>query len=235
MRQYDDVMNKQRELIYSQRNQVLDGVDMDATIRKMITDSIADNVTLYCAGAETENWNMAGLTAKYAWLLGETEIPAVHKTSEVVSFLTDLAIARLDGMEAEYGKERLIKLEHKVLIMNVDLLWMDHIDAMDQLKRGIGLRAYAQHDPVVAYRQEGFEMFEEMSNAIRENTVQMLLTVRIRSEEELKRTQTVTITATSGADDGSEKKQPVKKGKKVGRNDPCPCGSGKKYKQCCGR
>ena len=233
--QYDDVMNVQREVIYKQRNQVLDGVDMDATIRKMITDSIADNVGFYCAGNEADQWNIAGLTTKYAWLLGETELPDFRKTADAVKYLTDLAISRLDEMEALYGKERLRKLEHKVLIMNVDLLWMDHIDAMDQLKRGIGLRAYAQHDPVVAYRQEGFEMFEEMTNSIRENTVQMLLTAVLRSEEDLKRTQTVTITSTSGASDGSEKKQPVKKGKKVGRNDPCPCGSGKKYKQCCGR
>ena len=233
--QYDDVMNTQREVIYKQRNQVLDGVDMDATIRRMITDSIADNVQLYCADNVPEHWNMAGLTTKYAWLLGENEIPECKKASDVTAYLTDLAISRLDGMEAEYGKERMIKLEHKVLIMNVDLLWMDHIDAMDQLKRGIGLRAYAQHDPVVAYRQEGFDMFEEMTNAIRENTVQMLLTVVLRSEEDLKRKQTVTITSTSGASDGSEKKKPVKKGQKVGRNDPCPCGSGKKYKQCCGR
>ena len=233
--QYDDVMNTQREVIYKQRNQVLDGVDMDATIRKMITDSIADNVSLYCADNVPENWNIAGLTAKYAWLLGDTDLPDCRKASDVVGFLTDRALGRLDQMEADYGKERLTKLEHKVLIMNVDLLWMDHIDAMDQLKRGIGLRAYAQHDPVVAYRQEGFEMFEEMTTSIRENTVQMLLTAVLRSEEDLKRTQTVTITSTSGASDGTEKKQPVKKGKKVGRNDPCPCGSGKKYKQCCGR
>ena len=233
--QYDDVMNVQREVIYKQRNQVLDGVDMDATIRKMITDSIAENVTLYCADSVPENWNVAGLTAKYAWLLGEADLPDCRKTADVTAFLTDTALSRLDRMEEEYGKERLTKLEHKVLIMNVDLLWMDHIDAMDQLKRGIGLRAYAQHDPVVAYRQEGFEMFEEMTASIRENTAQMLLTAVLRSEEDLKRTQTVTITSTSGASDGTEKKQPVKKGKKVGRNDPCPCGSGKKYKQCCGR
>ena len=233
--QYDDVMNVQREVIYKQRNQVLDGVDMDATIRKMIAESIADNVGFYCAGNEADNWNIAGLTTKYAWLLGETELPEFRKSADVVKYLTDLAVSRLDEMEEKYGKDRLMKLEHKVLIMNVDLLWMDHIDAMDQLKRGIGLRAYAQHDPVVAYRQEGFDMFEEMTNGIRDNTVQMLLTAVLRSEEDLKRTQTVTITSTSGASDGSEKKQPVKKGQKIGRNDPCPCGSGKKYKQCCGR
>ena len=139
-------------------------------------------------------------------------------------------------MTASYGKEIMTALAHKVLITNVDMNWMDHIDAMDQLKRGIGLRAYAQQDPVVAFRQESFDMFDEMTTSIREGTVQMLLTAVVRSEEDVKREQTVTVTSSSGGDtDGSMKKQPVKKGQKVGRNDPCPCGSGKKYKQCCGR
>ena len=234
--QYDDVMNKQREVIYAQRNQVLDGVDMDATIRKMIADSVADNVSLYCADNVPENWNVAGLTAKYGWLLGGEDLSGLKKTSDVTDFVQKLALGHLDMMEEKYGKEILLKLEHKDLIMNVDMLWMDHIDAMDQLKRGIGLQAYAQHDPVVAYRNLGFEMFSEMTTSIRENTVQMLLTTEVRNEEDVKRKQTVTVTATSGGStDGSEKAQPVKKGQKVGRNDPCPCGSGKKYKHCCGR
>ena len=234
--QYDDVMNKQREVIYAQRNQVLDGVDMDATSRKMIADSVADNVSLYCADNVPENWNVAGLTAKYGWLLGGEDLSGLKKTSDVTGFIQKLALGHLDMMEEKYGKEILLKLEHKVLIMNVDMLWMDHIDAMDQLKRGIGLQAYAQHDPVVAYRNLGFEMFSEMTTSIRENTVQMLLTTEVRNEEDVKRKQTVTVTATSGGStDGSEKAQPVKKGQKVGRNDPCPCGSGKKYKHCCGR
>jgi preprotein translocase subunit SecA len=234
--QYDDVMNKQREVIYAQRNQVLDGVDMDATIRKMIADSVADNVSLYCADNVPENWNIAGLTAKYGWLLEGEDLSGLKKTSDVTDFVQKLALGHLDMMEEKYGKEILLKLEHKVLIMNVDMLWMDHIDAMDQLKRGIGLQAYAQHDPVVAYRNLGFEMFSEMTTSIRENTVQMLLTTEVRNEEDVKRKQTVTVTATSGGStDGSEKAKPVKKGQKVGRNDPCPCGSGKKYKHCCGR
>ena len=112
--------------------------------------------------------------------------------------------------------------------------WMDHIDAMDQLKRGISLRAYAQKDPVIAFREESFDMFDEMTNEIREGTVDFVLKVRIRKEEPVERKQTVKITATSGSDDQTVKKQPVKKAQKVGRNDPCPCGSGKKYKKCCG-
>ena len=232
---YDDVMNTQREVIYSQRNQVLDGVDMDATIRKMITESIAENVGFYCAG-EKEHWNVAGLTAKYAWLLGEEDLPDVNKTKEMTDWLTDYAIGILDAKTEEIGPELMKKLEHKILITNVDMHWMDHIDAMDQLKRGIGLRAYAQHDPVVEFRNAGYDMFEEMTTAIREGTVQMLLTFVFKSEADVQRKQTVTVTATSGGSDGSEeKKRPVKKGAKVGRNDPCPCGSGKKYKYCCGR
>ena len=232
---YDDVMNTQREVIYSQRNQVLDGVDMDATIRKMITESIAENVGFYCAG-EKEHWNVAGLTAKYAWLLGEEDLPDVGKTKEMTDWLTDYAIGVLDAKTEEIGPELMKKLEHKILITNVDMHWMDHIDAMDQLKRGIGLRAYAQHDPVVEFRNAGYDMFEEMTTAIREGTVQMLLTFVFKSEADVQRKQTVTVTATSGGSDGSEeKKRPVKKGAKVGRNDPCPCGSGKKYKYCCGR
>ena len=232
---YDDVMNTQREVIYSQRNQVLDGVDMDATIRKMITESIAENVGFYCAG-EKEHWNVAGLTAKYAWLLGEEDLPDVSKTKEMTDWLTDYAIGILDAKTEEIGPELMKKLEHKILITNVDMHWMDHIDAMDQLKRGIGLRAYAQHDPVVEFRNAGYDMFEEMTTSIREGTVQMLLTFVFKSEADVQRKQTVTVTATSGGSDGSEeKKRPVKKGAKVGRNDPCPCGSGKKYKYCCGR
>ncbi len=234
---YDDVMNKQRELIYSQRNQVLDGVDMDATIRKMVRESISDNVSLYCAdSAPADQWNKAGITAKYMWLLGENDIPTDRGADGVRDFITDIALEKLDAMTEKYGKENIIKLEHMVLIRNVDINWMDHIDAMDQLKRGIGLRAYAQKDPVVAFRQESYDMFDDMTTAIREGTVQMLFTTVIESEEDLRRKQTVRVTSTSGSpSDADSKKAPVKKGEKIGRNDPCPCGSGKKYKHCCGR
>jgi preprotein translocase subunit SecA len=125
-------------------------------------------------------------------------------------------------------------LENMILLRNVDSKWMEHIDNMEELKRGIGLRAYGQQDPVVAYRQESYDMFDEMSNSIREDTVHQILTVVIKSEKETKREQTAKITATSGASDGSEKGRTVRKGEKVGPNQPCPCGSGKKYKHCCG-
>ncbi len=235
--QYDDVMNKQREIIYSQRNQVLDGVDMDAAIRKMITESIADAVEFYCPQSHNKNdWNTAGLAGKYMWLLGEDELPDADKASQILDFMTSRAIGILDAKTEEYGRDVMLSLEHKILIYNVDVNWMDHIDAMDQLKRSIGLRAYAQQDPVVAFRQEGYDMFDEMTMAIREGTVKMILTAVVHSEEDLKREEAVKVTSLSGASDGTVKKQPVRsKGQKVGRNDPCPCGSGKKYKHCCGR
>ena len=233
---YDDVMNLQREKIYGQRNQVLDGVDMDATIRKMINDSISDTVSLYCAhGVPSNEWNMAGLKSKYVWLIGEGDVPTDKGANGVADYLIDLALTKLDAMTEAHGKDVITKLEHMVLIRNVDINWMDHIDAMDQLKRGIGLRAYAQKDPVIAFRQESDDMLEEMNAAIKDGTVQMLFTTIIRSEEDIKRTETVKITSTSGGGDDTVKKAPVKKGEKVGRNDPCPCGSGKKYKHCCGR
>ena len=235
--QYDDVMNKQREIIYSQRNQVLDGVDMDATIRKMIKESITDAVEFYCPASHNKNdWNIAGLEGKYMWLLGDEKLPDVGSTKELSEFMVNKAIGILDAKTEEYGKEIMVQLEHKVLIHNVDVNWMDHIDAMDQLKRSIGLRAYAQQDPVVAFRQEGYDMFDEMTMSIREGTVKMIITAVIRSEEDLKRKEAAKVTSTSGTSDGSTKKQPVRnKTAKVGRNDPCPCGSGKKYKHCCGR
>ena len=128
------------------------------------------------------------------------------------------------------------ELEQKILLMNVDRRWMDHIDEMEELKGGIYLRSYGQQDPVVAFRIESYDMFDEMSAAICEGTVQGILTVQLKTNEEIKREQQAKITGMSGAGgDGSEKKQPVRKGKKIGRNDPCPCGSGKKYKHCCGR
>ena len=139
-----------------------------------------------------------------------------------------------NAKSAEYGEQIMSELERKVLLHNVDMRWMDHLDAMEELKRGIYLRSYAQQDPVVAFRMESFDMFDEMTALIREGTVTTLLLFKLKSEEDVKREQAAKITATSGGTDGSEKKQPVKKGQKVGRNDPCTCGRGKKYKKCCG-
>lgn len=230
---FDDVINKQRAIVYAQRDQVLFDLDIDETIRKMIRDSISDNVDFYCAdGAKAELWNIRGLQVKYAFILGNESLDGYKKTEDIKEKLISLCEERLDEMHAEFGADKIKELEQFVLLHNVDEKWMDHIDAMDQLKRGISLRAYANQDPIVAFRQQTYDMFDEMSSSIREETVRMLFSYRVRKEEDIKRTSSKTNYVTSGGSE-PEKKKPVVKGQKVGRNDPCPCGSGKKYKHCC--
>ena len=232
---YDDVMNKQREIIYKQRNDVLDGVDLDMTVRKMIIDSISEAVGFYCpASNKAADWNISGLKSKYTWLLGETELISETDRNAILDQMLDIAETKLDSQKEKYGEQLFKALEHKAIIENVDIRWMDHIDAMEQLKRGVGLKAYGQKDPVVAFREEGFDMFEEMITNIREGTVQYVLCAVLRTEADVKREQKMQPTTTNSGD-GTEKNRPVKKGEKIGRNDPCPCGSGLKYKKCCGK
>ncbi len=147
--------------------------------------------------------------------------------------LKDRAHAVYAAKEQMLGSPIMRELERVVLLRNVDSKWMDHIDAMTELRNGIGLRAYGQYDPVVEYKREGFDMFDAMVDAIREDTVRTIYLAQVRTREEPKREQVAKETAASGADDGSLKKEPMRKGKKIGMNDPCPCGSGKKYKKCC--
>ncbi len=241
--EYDDVMNRQREIIYGQRNQVLDGVDLRETILKMLDDSVAAAVAFYCpADAANDDWNLDGLREKYlGWLTTPDDLKYKNaeelgdaSSDEIAEMLTTRGHELYDLREKEFGSPLMRDLERMVLLRMVDTKWMDHIDAMEELKRGIGLRAYGQHNPVVEYRLEGFEMFDEMVTSIREDTVRLMLTLRIQREEDVKREQVAEPTTTSGGSDGSEPNRPVRKGKKVGRNDPCPCGSGKKYKKCCG-
>ena len=240
--QYDDVMNRQREIIYKQRNQVLNGEDLHEQIKKMIRDSIAHTVERYMPAASRESWSVDAVRDQYKGVLTTDEDLnyTADKLEEldpqqVADMLNQRAMAILDAREAEYGERIMRELERVVLLKNVDRLWMDHIDAMEDLKRGIGLRSYAQHDPVVEYRIEGFDMFDEMINEIRNDTARMILTVRIRSaQDEPKREQVAKPSEPAG--DGTDVKRPVvRKHAKIGRNDPCPCGSGLKYKKCCGR
>ncbi len=240
--QYDDVMNRQREIIYKQRNQVLNGEDLHEQIRKMILDSITHTVNRYMPAATHESWSVDAVRDTYKGILTSDEdfqytadALEVLDPQQVIDELYGRAMKILDAREAEYGPQIMRELERVVLLKNVDRLWMDHIDAMEDLKRGIGLRSYAQHDPVVEYRIEGFDMFDEMVNEIRTDTARMILTVRIRSAQEApKREQVAKPAETAG--DGTDVKRPVvRKHAKVGRNDPCPCGSGLKYKKCCGR
>jgi len=237
---YDDVMNRQRELIYGQRNQVLEGEELKPIIVKMLEDSVNDAVDFFLPhSAPRENWNYGSLREKYLGYLTAPEdfMDTEPEPEEVKELLIARGTAAYEGREAALGGELMRSLERMVLLRSVDTYWMDHIDAMDELKRGIGLRAYAQQDPVVAYRMESFDMFEEMTNSIREDTVKYMLTLRVRTQAETERKQVAKETHTSGAGaggDGTEKGRTVRKGKKVGPNDLCPCGSGKKYKNCCG-
>ena len=232
---YDDVMNKQREVIYGQRNQVLDGEDISALIQKMIVDTISEMVDFYCpSNVSRDEWNIKGLLTKYAWLIEESDIEGLKKTEDIAEVLLDKAQEIYDNRKAEYGEEAIKEIERVGLLRNVDIRWMEHIDTMDQLKRSMSLMGYGQKDPVIIFRDQGLDMFEEMTNGIREGTVDFVLQARIRKEQPVERKETVKITSTSGSNDGTVKKEPKKADKKPGRNDPCPCGSGKKYKKCCG-
>lgn len=237
--QYDDVMNRQRELIYKQRDMVLDGMDLTDKIVDMLDSSIDANVPVYCAkDAHKKDWNLNGLKEKYrGWLLADEDCDKLNDMSveEITDFLKETGEKKLQERREMFGDEIYQDLSRKILLHNVDSLWMDHIDAMDNLKEGIHLRSYAQQDPVVAFRMESYDMFDEMTETIRENTVKMMFTTVVRRREDVERQAVAKITATSsGGGDKSVKKEPVRKAKKVGPNDPCPCGSGKKYKKCCG-
>ena len=242
--QFDDVMNRQREIIYGQRDEVLNGENVKEQVLKMIDQAIAEQVKKFMPeDAERETWNFEGLRDRYlGWLLGADDLiytdeeKARLEPIDVQNDLTEKAHTLYEKREEQFGSEIMRELERVILLKNVDTEWMDHIDAMDELQKGIRLRAYGQKDPVVEYRMEGFDMFDEMISTIRENTARMMLTVQLRTAEEPKREQVAKPTGETGGDDSDDKKHtPVHKKKKPGRNDPCPCGSGKKYKNCCGR
>ncbi len=241
---YDDVMNTQREVIYKQRDTVLADGNVRDSIMKMIEESIRDTVAQYTAEEDHLQWNMDGLRSYYAgWLVRDTDLRYTPQELEdleqedLFTLLHDRAMEIYAQKEQKYSADIMREAERVILLTTVDRYWMDHIDNMDELRRGIHLRSIGQHDPVVMYRNEGFEMFEQMVAAIREDTAHAMLTLELRSEEQPQRRQVAKVTGTSGGSDGTDKKQPVRKtaAQKVGRNDPCPCGSGLKYKKCCGR
>ena len=203
----------------------------------MLDTNIEENVKNYLAGDKKEDWNVAGLKEKYkGWLVSDEDFKDLDTISveETIETLTDRGHRVLDEKRAILGDEMFQDFERMVLLRNVDMLWMDHIDAMDDLKQGIHLRSYAQQDPVVAFRMESYDMFDEMTATIRENTVKTLLMYMPRRAEDVERKAVAKVTSTSSGGDDTVKAEPVRKGKKVGPNDPCPCGSGKKYKKCCG-
>ncbi len=237
---YDDVMNTQREIIYKQRSQVLDGEDLHESILKMMEDLITTTVNTYLVDETVkEEWNIIGLKDHFqGWLLGpedleftEEELEDVTK-EDIIQALSEKAGEIYQAKEEEYGEEVMRELERVILLKVVDTKWMAHIDDMEELKKGIGLRSYGQKNPVIEYRFEGFEMFDAMVEAIREDTIHMLLTVKVRKDSMPEREQVAKPDApNAGAGDGSFSNQA--KAKKIKDNDPCPCGSGKKYKKCC--
>ena len=245
--EYDDVMNKQREIIYGQRKQVLDGMDIHEVITGMISSLIA--ATVSSAFGEQKRLDSDSFRAMMAGLEGtffpKSALPAEDMSSmdaeALTKLFTDKALEFYAAKEAEIAAAKeanpgfpdMRELERVIMLRVVDEYWMEHIDAMQDLRQGIRLRAYAQSNPVDAYKAESLHMFEEMISAIQEETVRRLYSVRIKSGQEVKR-ERVASGITEGRGDGTVKKQP-RRVQKIGRNDPCPCGSGKKYKHCCGR
>ena len=245
--QFDDVMNKQREIIYAQRNKVLDGEDLKESILSMMDETVDSAMAMYMPeGVEPDHWNMEGFRNYFIGLIAgsllELEDDELKKVDrkELGEQIKEKVHQLYAKREEELGENITRELERVVLLKQVDTKWMDHIDAMDELKKGISLRSYGQKDPVVEYRIEGFDMFDEMIAGIREETVKILLLAPFRKpnapmpQEAPKREQVAQPTATSS--DGTVAPATIRRqGKKVGRNDPCPCGSGTKYKNCCGR
>ena len=238
--QYDDVMNQQREIIYKQRQMVLDGEDISGKLHEMMRQSIDDACANYLNGETADDWDFAGLRRHFMnWLCLPTDF---NYTTEQLSDLTKDGIADelykrgmdiLTAKEKRYGAKTMRELERICLLRNVDSKWMEHIDNMDQLKQGMGLRGYGQHDPVVEYRIEGFAMFDEMIASIREDAVHMLLTIEIRQQNaEPKREQVAKPTGEGAPNQAGAKGAAPVRVTKIGRNDPCPCGSGLKWKKC---
>ncbi|MDR1774166.1 MAG: preprotein translocase subunit SecA [Clostridioides sp.] len=235
--QYDDVMNKQRELIYSERRRVLEGENLGEQIQSMIVDMITEAVEAYSSDAEGffeddfKEYMYSNFMPK-----GSLEIPdfATLPNKEKIDAVYEIAQKIYSTKEELIGSERMREVERVILLQSVDNHWMDHIDAMDQLRQGIGLRAIGQQDPIIAYKMEGFDMFDEMNKLIKLDTIKYLFNITV--EIPVERKQVVDIeNLKSNADQGEVSHTPVKVEKKVGRNEPCPCGSGKKYKNCCGR
>jgi preprotein translocase subunit SecA len=235
--EYDDVMNQQREVIYSQRRRVLMGEDLQESLQEMMISVIDSAVERYTAeGKYPEDWDIEGLVnfGEQIFIregaLPPGELQELDSREEIQEGLIDEALAHWQAREEELGLENMRDLERFILLRVVDSKWMDHLDAMDQLRTGIGLRAYGQKDPLVEYKFEAYNMFQEMIDAIQEDVVRYLYKVRLVPQEHERRVKHI-------AENRGEEapRTPVRVGPKVGRNDPCPCGSGKKYKRCCGR
>ena len=238
--EYDDVMNVQREVIYKQRRQVLDGENMGQFIRNMIHrwidtsihGHLGENKHLSAESYQLATEPFRGLFFPPDQFQYTDEDLAKQSPDALVEELDQAALAVYDAKEAALGDELMRELERVMMLRVVDEYWMDHIDAMEELKKGIQLRAYAQTNPVDAYKKEGFEMFEAMIQAIKEETIRRIILARVQTNE-VRRERVAKVTGESGGSEEPQKKAPVRKSIKIGPNDPCPCGSGKKYKKCC--
>jgi preprotein translocase subunit SecA len=230
--QFDDVMNKQREIIYSQRKQVLDGADIRDNIIKMVENSITEYVD------SQEEIDAEDLKAYMKNTFGiDFDMQGKKAKEKLKEELLELANKKYEEKEEEIGKDKIREIERVVMLHTVDEKWMDHIDAMDQLKQGVNLRAYGQRDPVIEFKYESYDMFNEMTNSVREDVIRTMF--HIVPKENVQRVN-VAKNIVAGLEGSNaptaEKRAPiVNKTQKVGRNDPCPCGSGKKYKKCCGK
>ncbi len=235
--EYDNVMNTQREVIYAQRQKVLSGEELRQSMMSMLRGVVESGVfdILSESGGEVTRESFGAVLAKFQgtyFARGALSFDEAFTSDTLTEKIYDLAVEFYESKEKAYTPEMMRELERVVMLRVVDEYWMDNIDAMDDLKQGIGLRAYGQHDPVIAYKEEGYEMFQAMITAIREETIRRMFLVQLRPSQEVKRERVAKETGTGGPDK-SVKKQPVRKMDKIGPNDPCPCGSGKKYKKCC--
>jgi preprotein translocase subunit SecA len=241
---YDNVMNQQREIIYQQRREALQGANLKPVIMDMVEDLLS-GLMAECTDEKTyaEDWNLEKLNAEMFRIFGvqpnlNAESVGDFSQEGLLGELLDRVKKRYDDREQQFGETVMRDLENYILLQSVDSLWKDHLLNMDHLKEGIGLRGYGQQDPLNAYKREGHELFQEMIERIKEETVRLVCNIQIRREEEvqeLRKEQEDQPMFFGGAEGGAARPQTVKKGVKVGRNDPCPCGSGKKYKKCCSR
>ena len=236
--EYDNVMNTQRQVIYAQRQKVLDGEELRENMLSMLRGVVESGVSegLSENGGIVDDASFAAVLSKFEGvyfakgaLTRQEDMTAESLTEAVYA----QALETYDRKEASFTPAVMREVERVVMLRVVDEYWMDNIYAMDDLKQGIGLRAYGQHDPVIAYKEEGYQMFEAMITAIREETIRRLFLVQLKPSQEVKRQKVAKETSATGTPDQTVKKQPVRVDKKAGPNDPCPCGSGKKYKKCC--
>jgi preprotein translocase subunit SecA len=225
-------------VIYAQRKKVLDGENLRDSILSIlqgvvdseVMDTLSENGGVADAAAVKR---LLGQMENIYFPKGSCKLEGITDAEELKDAIYQAAVKTYEEKEVRLGQELMRELERVIMLRVVDEYWMDNIDAMDDLKQGIGLRAYGQHDPVIAYKEEGYQMFEAMIRAIREETVRRVFTVQVHANTQIQRQKVAKETAAVGSGDSVMKKQPVRSTKKAGPNDPCPCGSGLKYKKCC--